>query len=130
MDTLPRISEAEWSVMEVVWQKAPRTANEIVEALHGATRWNPKTVKTLINRLLNKGALIYELAGRTYLYSPAVAREQMEHRLVGGLIESAFKGSAHRLILRALESGETTREELDAIKALIAAYETKGEEAP
>lgn len=130
MDTLPRISEAEWSVMEVVWQKAPRTANEIVEALHGAARWNPKTVKTLINRLLNKGALNYQLAGRTYLYSPAVAREQMEHRLVGGLIQSAFEGSAHRLILRALESGETSRRELDAIKAMIEAYETKGEEAP
>jgi len=125
MSNLPRISDAEWSVMEVLWDKAPQTANAIVEALETTTRWNPKTIKTLINRLVNKGALSYEKSGRTYLYAPAVPRPAMEQRLVGGLIQGAFRGSAQRLILRALESGETSREELDAIKRLIADYEAR-----
>ncbi len=129
MSTLPRISDAEWSVMEVVWEHAPQTANEIVDTLLPRTDWNPKTIKTLINRLVNKGALTFEKAGRTYLYSPAVPRPAMEQRLVGGLIRGAFRGSAERLVLRALESGETTREELDAIKKLIAEFEANAEEA-
>lgn len=128
MSNLPRISDAEWSVMEVVWEHAPRTANEIVEVLQPQTRWNPKTIKTLINRLVNKGALAYQKSGRTYLYSPAVPQPAMEQRLVGGLIQGAFRGSAERLILRALESGQTSRDELDAIKKLIADYEANTEE--
>jgi len=114
--------------MEVLWDHAPQTANDIVEALLPSTDWNPKTVKTLINRLVNKGALTFEKSGRTYLYSPAVPRPAMEQRLVGGLIHGAFRGSAERLILRALESGQTSREELDAIKKLIADYEANAEE--
>lgn len=129
MNDLPRISDAEWSVMEVLWDQAPRTANEIVDALLPQTAWNPKTIKTLINRLVNKGALTYEKTGRTYRYAPAVPRPAMEQRLVGGLIRGAFRGSAERLVLRALESGETTREELDAIKKLIAEFEANAEEA-
>lgn len=129
MNDLPRISDAEWSVMEVLWDQAPRTANEIVDALLPQTPWNPKTIKTLINRLVNKGALTYEKTGRTFLYAPAVPRPAMEQRLVGGLIRGAFRGSAERLVLRALESGETTREELDAIKKLIAEFEANAEEA-
>jgi BlaI family penicillinase repressor len=129
MKNLPRISDAEWSVMEIVWEKAPQTANQIVDALQPRTRWNPKTIKTLINRLVNKGALTYEKEGRTFLYAPAVPQPAMEQRLVGGLIQGAFRGSARRLILRALESGETSREELDSIKQLIAEYEANAEEA-
>ncbi len=125
MSELPRISDAEWRVMEVVWKKAPQTANEIVAAL-AAMNWSPKTIKTLINRLVGKGALQYDKDGRTYLYSPAVEQGSMEQGLVGGLLRGAFKGSAHRLVLRALETGETSREELDAIKALIARFETDG----
>lgn len=125
MRELPRISDAEWHVMDVLWNRAPQTANEIVDALLG-TDWSPKTIKTLINRLVNKGALEFEKEGRTYLYSPAVARGSMEQGLVGGLLRGAFKGSADRLVLRALESGEASREELDAIKALIARYESEG----
>ena len=125
MNDIPRISDAEWRVMDVLWDQAPQTANEIVDALED-TGWNPKTTKTLINRLVNKGALTYEKAGRTYLYSPAVERAAMEQGLVGGLLQGAFRGSADRLILRALESGDATVEELDAIKAMIARYEAEG----
>lgn len=125
MNELPRISDAEWLVMDVLWEQAPQTANDIVAALDH-TGWNPKTTKTLINRLVNKGALTYEKSGRTYLYSPAVDRAAMEQGLVGVLLHGAFQGSADRLVLRALESGDATRQELDAIKAMIAQYEAEG----
>ena len=125
MSELPRITDAEWRVMDVVWKKAPQTANEIVDAL-ACVDWSPKTIKTLINRLVNKGALQFEKDGRTYLYSPAVEQASMEQGLVGGLLRGAFKGSADRLVLHALQSGEASREELATIKALIARYESEG----
>ena len=54
MKDLPKISESEWKVMKILWDESPLTANQIVAALAGTTMWNHRTVKTLLNRLLNK----------------------------------------------------------------------------
>ena len=60
MKPLPQISEAEYEVMRIVWQNAPVSTNEIVERLEKTTSWNPKTIQTLIKRLVTKRALTYE----------------------------------------------------------------------
>ena len=60
MKRLPQISEAEFEVMKVVWKLAPINTNEITERLERSTSWSPKTIQTLIKRLVNKGALAYE----------------------------------------------------------------------
>lgn len=73
---IPRITEAEWHVMAVVWERAPVTAQEVAEALEGARDWSARTVKTLLARLVKKGALEFEVDGKRYLYSPLVTREQ------------------------------------------------------
>jgi BlaI family transcriptional regulator, penicillinase repressor len=65
---LPKISEAEWRIMQLFWKKAPRTANEVVEALKGKTDWNRQTIRTLINRLVQKKALCHEKQGRAFHY--------------------------------------------------------------
>ena len=72
MIKIPKISEAEWVVMKVIWFKNPITANRIVERLSGVTTWNPNTIKTLINRLAKKGAIGYETKGREYHYYPLI----------------------------------------------------------
>jgi BlaI family penicillinase repressor len=56
----PKISESEWLVMRVLWSKSPLAAQEVFEQLEAATKWKPKTVKTLIDRLVKKGAVKYE----------------------------------------------------------------------
>ncbi len=95
MRKLPRISEAEWEVMKVFWKKSPRTANEIVRTLSGKTPWKRETIRTLINRLVQKKALGFEKKGRQYYYSAMVkeaecVREQTKtflKRFHGGSIE-------------------------------------------
>lgn len=63
MNHLPQISEAEFEVMKIVWKYAPINTNEITERLRLATTWSPKTIHTLIKRLVTKGALSYEKQG-------------------------------------------------------------------
>lgn len=70
------ISDAEAVVMQVLWDAAPRSADDVVAALAGHSDWAEPTVKTLLNRLLGKGAIRAEKQGRRYLYSPVLAREQ------------------------------------------------------
>src|SRR3546814_1611696 len=69
------ISEAEAQVMQVLWDRHPRSADEVVAALASSTDWAEPTVKTLLNRLLNKGAIEATREGRRYLYSPVLARQ-------------------------------------------------------
>ena len=63
------ISESEAIVMQVLWERAPRTAEDVVAAL-AHTGWAEPTIKTLLNRLLNKGAVAAHKDGRKYHYAP------------------------------------------------------------
>ena len=70
MKALPKISEAEYEVMKIVWNYAPISTNEITEHLTRTTDWSPKTIQTLIKRLVNKGVLTYEKRSRVFVYTP------------------------------------------------------------
>ena len=76
MPDLPQISEAEFEVMKIVWKYAPINTNEITERLLKTTAWSPKTIQTLIKRLVTKGALTYEKQGRVFVYTPLVGQNE------------------------------------------------------
>ena len=76
MSELPQISEAEFEVMKIVWKYAPISTNEITEKLLRTTNWSPKTIQTLIKRLVNKGALTYEKQSRVFVYTPVVDEKE------------------------------------------------------
>ncbi len=70
-----RITTAEWDVMDVLWRQAPQPASALVEALHATRHWTLTTVRTLLRRLVNKGALAQRFEGKRYLYTPRVSME-------------------------------------------------------
>ena len=72
MKTLPQISEAEFEIMKIIWKHAPISTNEITEKLTQTTKWSPKTIQTLIKRLVTKGALSYEKQSRVFVYTPLI----------------------------------------------------------
>ena len=72
MSDYPQISEAEYEVMKIVWKYAPINTNEITEKLLALSSWSPKTIQTLIKRLVNKGVLAYEKESRVFVYTPLV----------------------------------------------------------
>ena len=74
--SLPQISEAEFEVMKIVWKYAPINTNEITEKLTLTTSWSPKTIQTLIKRLVSKKALSYEKQGRVFVYTPLVQEDE------------------------------------------------------
>lgn len=101
------ISVAESAVMEIMWRKSPIATEEVVEALAHQRKWRDATVKTLVNRLLRKGAIRAARDGRRYLYSPVLTREQWLSDESESLVERLFGGriaplvshfSRHRLL--------------------------------
>ena len=76
MNDVPKISQAEWEVMKVLWGHSPQTANDVVAVLAGVTTWSDRTVRTLLGRLVRKGALGFEEKGREYHYYPLVGQDE------------------------------------------------------
>jgi predicted transcriptional regulator len=115
-----QISEAEAVVMEVLWQRQPQAADEIVAALAGRSEWAEATVKTLLNRLLNKGAIRADKDGRRYLYAPVLTREAWVARQSEGLVERLFGGRVAPLVAHFSEQGRLTTGDIAELKRLIA----------
>lgn len=118
MGNAPRISDAEWEVMKVVWERSPQTANEIVSGLD-ERNWSPATVRTLITRLVQKGALRFEKSGREYLYSPCVTREEGIRQERRSFMRRVYDGAAQPMLAGLLEEEELSIEDLEALRRML-----------
>ena len=115
-----RISDAESLVMEALWRHSPRSAEDIAAAVGPDQDWSDKTVKTLLNRLLTKGAIAAEREGRRYLYSPLIPREDYVQSESRGLIDRLFDGKLAPLVSHFAETKQLSAEDIAELKRLIA----------
>jgi BlaI family transcriptional regulator, penicillinase repressor len=113
------ISEAEAVVMEVLWNRHPLAAEEVFATLAGHGGWAEPTVKTLLNRLLNKGAIRAEKQGRRYLYAPLLQREQWVQQQSEGLLDRLFGGRVAPLVAHFSERGKLSDADIAELKRLI-----------
>ena len=126
METTP-ISEAEAMVMEVLWRSSPRSAEEVIAALAGDTGWAEPTVKTLLNRLLNKGAIRAEKDGRRYLYSPMVKREDWVLAESRGLLERLFDGRVAPLVAHFSAHRKLSKKDVAELRKLLEEIDDGGQ---
>jgi BlaI family penicillinase repressor len=105
--------------MEVLWDRHPRTAAEVVEALDGDRPWSPRTVKTLLARLVKKRALSAEEDGPRYRYSPRVSRDECVHAEGRSFRERFFKGRTSPLVQHFVEQGDLSAEDIERLRALL-----------
>jgi predicted transcriptional regulator len=118
---MERIGEAEYAVMEVLWQDAPLTATEVADRVPAERGWSIRTVKTMLARLLAKGVLAHEEEGRRYLYRPAVARADYVAQESGRLIDRMFGGRITPLVAQLAERDRLTDADIAEIEALLKA---------
>ncbi|MCL6713688.1 BlaI/MecI/CopY family transcriptional regulator [Pseudoxanthomonas sp. z9] len=114
------ISDAEALVMEVLWRDHPLGADEVLAALSAQTGWAEPTVKTLLNRLLNKGAIQARKEGRRYLYTPVLPREDWVGQQSVGMLERLFGGRVAPLVAHFSEQGRLSPADIAELKKLIA----------
>ena len=113
------ISEAESVVMSILWQRHPATAEDIIAALAGQQDWQVATVKTLLNRLLNKGAICADKDGRRYLYAPVLQREEWLSQQSESLLDRWFGGRVAPLVAHFSKQRKLSARDIDELKALI-----------
>lgn len=114
------ISDAEWEVMKVLWKKAPCPAQTVIDALIGPQQWSAATVKTLLNRLMRKGAVKYEKNGRAYVYSPALTEAEGRHTETVSFIDRVFDGALSPLLAHFTKQGRRlTPEDITALEKIL-----------
>lgn len=105
--------------MEVLWQASPLSTEEIAAGLHGSQDWQLSTIKTLLNRLLNKGAVSAVKDGRRYLYTPVLRRADWVGKQSMSLLDRLFQGSLAPLVAQFSAQRKLTAEDIKALKQLL-----------
>lgn len=113
------ISDAESLVMGVLWDRHPLGSEEVVAALAQSTDWREPTVKTLLNRLMKKGAIAAERDGRRYLYRPLLRRADYVHAQSKSLLDRLFGGRVAPLVAHFSEQRKLTKKDLAELKRLV-----------
>lgn len=119
MSALPQISEAEFEVMKIVWKSAPVSTNEITEMLMKTTTWSPKTIQTLIKRLVNKGALAYEKQSRVFVYTPLVEEWEYVNQESNTFLKRFYGGDITAMLSAYLENDRLSDTDITALRSLL-----------
>ena len=113
------ISDSESVVMDVLWAEHPLASEDVVARLTGHSDWAEPTIKTLLNRLLKKGAVRAERDGRRYLYSPVLTREAWVANRSEGVLDRLFGGRVAPLVAHFSERGKLSRADIDELRRLV-----------
>ena len=121
-----QISDAEAVVMDVLWKRSPLSADEVVMALSSRQDWQDATVKTLLNRLLKKGAIDAEKDGRRYLYAPVLQREAWVQGESESLLDRVFGGRVAPLVAHFSEQRKLSRKDIAELRKLLQEIDDDG----
>ena len=119
MKALPQISEAEFEVMKVIWKHAPINTNEITEQLTKTTKWSPKTIQTLIKRLVTKGALSYEKQSRVFVYTPLINEKEYIGQESYSFLERYYDGDITAMLSAYIEDDKLSESEINTLHSLL-----------
>ena len=121
---IPKLSDMEWEILKPLWEKGPMAARDIYEEVPKEHAWAYKTVKTMLARLVKKGALTYDQIGNSYLYRPVYPRGEMTHAAVTSFVQRVFDGALNPFLAYFAES--VSEEELRVLEAELAHVDEDG----
>jgi len=119
------LTEAEWTVMECLWEKSPRTGRETVVCLEKKMGWSRSTTLTMLRRLEGKGAVATDRAEEPATFRPLIAREEVAVQETENLLERAYKGSLSLLVSSLTKKQSLPQKEIDELYAILKELEEK-----
>lgn len=113
------LSAAEWEVMKVIWERGPSAARDVFAGLPETHGWTYTTVKTMLSRLVAKGALDYEQVGNSYLYRAVVKQEAMARREVRGVLQRLLQRTVSPILAHFIQEANLTEEDIQALQKTL-----------
>jgi len=115
-----QISDAEWDVMEPIWAAGASTAADVIRELRATHDWNHSTIRTLLARLVEKGALAYDVAGSRYIYRAAISRQRCVRQEGRSFLEKAFGGDVAALLAHFVAEASLDVDQIEQLRRLLA----------
>jgi BlaI family penicillinase repressor len=119
MKKLPAISDAEWDVMKVVWDYGPLASGEVVRHLADEKHWKPRTIKTLLARLVRKGAVAAREEGGKFLYSAKVTRDAVARSETKGFLARVFDGAVAPALVHFVREADLSPQQIRELKEIL-----------
>lgn len=119
MKNLPKISDSEWQIMKVLWKESPLKAVDIINKLDNIANWQPKTIKTLIRRLVKKNAVAFNEDGKYYLYYPIVKEEDCIRLENDSFLNRVYGGSLNLMLSNFLKAKNLSEDEVKELKDIL-----------
>lgn len=113
------ISEAEWEVMKIIWERQEVTSKEIIESLSDKKEWKAATIKSLISRLLNKEAITFEKVGKEYIYSANIKEDFAVREESKSFLNRVFNGSISDLLLNFVKEEKLSKEDIEELRDIL-----------
>ncbi len=113
------ISEAEYQVMKLIWDRAPVSTKEVTEILADESSWKPKTIQTLLSRLVKKGAIGYKKEGRVFVYTPLIKEEDYVEQESSSFLNKFYDGALNSMVVNFLEQDKLTENDIDELKKIL-----------
>jgi len=120
-----RITEAEWEVMAVVWDRTPVAASTVVEVLEDRKRWTLATVRTLLRRLVNKGALRQESEGKRFLYTPLISMAECSRQESESFLDRVLGRAPSEAILHLVKRADLSDKDIQELRRILREKEHK-----
>ncbi|QHQ60187.1 CopY/TcrY family copper transport repressor [Anaerocolumna sedimenticola] len=119
MENTAKISDSEWEVMKIIWKNPNCTAQDIIEQLKDSQKWKPKTIKTLIRRLIDKNIVGFEQFGREYKYYSLVNEDECRKAESDSFLQRVYSGSLKSMLLNLIEKENLSKEDIEDLKSIL-----------
>lgn len=119
MNTTPSISEAEFQVMKVIWEKSPVSTTEVVTELEKTTDWKPKTIQTLLSRLVKKDVLSFKREGRVFVYTPLVKESDYLSQESDSFLKRFYNGTLNAMVVNFLDQDRLSDDEIERLREIL-----------
>lgn len=119
MEHISKISDSEWEIMKVIWKEPNCTAQFIIGQLKDTQKWKPKTIKTLISRLIDKNIIGFEQFGREYKYYSLVNEDECRKAESESFLHKVYSGSLKSMLLNFIEEENLSKEDIEDLKSIL-----------
>lgn len=118
-EKVPNISEAEWEVMNTLWEKAPQTANEVILSLQERTEWKPKTIRTLLDRLVQKKVVGVNQDQRVYTFFPLYTQDECQHAEAQSFLKRIYGGTLKSMLVQFIQEDSLSEEDIKELRSIL-----------
>ncbi|MFJ7980596.1 penicillinase repressor BlaI [Lysinibacillus xylanilyticus] len=116
---IPNISESEWEIMNVLWDKAPQTANDIILSLQERTDWKPKTIRTLLDRLVQKNVVGVNKDLRVYTFYPLYIQEECQRAETESFIKRIYGGTLKSMLAQFIQEDTLSNDDINELRLIL-----------